>query len=129
MKKLLFALSILAFGMSACHDHDEDDSVKPVVAITAPTASGSYTSGSDVKITGKVTDENSLHELKIIVTQVSDGKELFKSEPSVHDLTSYDINETWKPNVSADTDVILTVTAEDHGSNKTEVTVNFTVKK
>jgi hypothetical protein len=114
--------------MSACHDHDEDDSDKPVVTISTPTANASYTSGSDVKISGKVTDA-SLHELKIIVTQVSDGKELFKSEPTVHDLTSYDINETWKPSVSADTDVKLTVTAEDHSSNKTEVTVNFTVKK
>jgi hypothetical protein len=129
MKKLLFALSLLAFGLSACHDHDDNDSVKPTLTITAPTNAASFTSGSEVKITGKLSDEKSLHELKIIVTQVSDGKELFKAEPTVHDLSNYDINETWKPNVSADTPVKLTVTAEDHGSNKTEVTVNFTVKK
>jgi hypothetical protein len=127
MKKLFFALSILAFGTIACHKHD-DDSEKPVITITSPSTNASVVSGTDVKITGKLTDE-SLHELLITVTQVSDGKELFKATPTVHDLTSYDINETWKPNVAADTDVKLTVVAEDHSANKNEVTVLFKVKK
>ena len=124
MKKILFIAFALSLGMMSC----KKDNLAPVLTITAPTESQSVKTGTDLKITGKLTDD-SLHELTVKITQTADGKELFSTSPTVHDFTTYDINETWKPTVTVDTDMTLTVTAIDHKDNTVTKTVKFKVTK
>ena len=130
MKKILFAIAILTFGLVACHKHSDTDTVAPIINITAPTAAASFKSGSEVKITAKATDETSMHEVTLIITQDSDNKELLNKIIDVHDLLTKDIAETWTPTgFTADTNVTLTMTVVDHNDNKNVKTVKFKVTK
>ncbi len=124
LKSLLFAAFCL-LTVVACHKHDDNDTTAPVLTIDEPLANESVS--GEVHIEGDVTDE-SLHEMEIKVTQDSDSAELFKATPEVHDLTAYHFHEHWTPTVSAETAVTLTITVEDHNSNKTVKTVKFAVK-
>jgi hypothetical protein len=81
-----------------------------------------------VEIHGKVTDK-SLHELEIKVTKDSDGSELFKATPSVHDKTEYSFDEHFTPSgLSGETSVTLTIIVEDHSDNVTNKSIKFKVK-
>lgn len=128
MKKLLFVLIILGVSLSACHKN-HDDTTSPTLIITAPTDNASVKIGTDVKITGTASDNLTMHEMSIKITQDTDNKELFSAAPTVHEKVTYDINETWKPNVTAETNVTLTVTVIDHSDNKTTKTIKFKVAK
>lgn len=124
---LLAAISISVAFFACKNDKDEDDTIAPVLTISSPTV-GVSISGA-VNITGTLTDE-SLHELLLTVTDDVTGDTLYvpATDPEVHDLTSYTINETWTPSVTAETAVTLTVLAEDHSSNETTKTIKFKVK-
>lgn len=125
---LLFALFISVVSFNACKDDDDDhaaDTTAPVLTIEDPTEGASIS--GEVHIHGDVTDE-SLHEMEIKVTQDSDGAELFKANPTVHDLTEYQFDEHFTPGVLAETPVTLTITVEDHSDNVTTKTVKFKVK-
>lgn len=123
---LLLALFISVLAFNACKDDDHDtDTTAPVLTIEEPTE-GESISG-EVHIEGKVTDA-SLHEMEIKVTLDSDGSELFKATPTVHDETEYSFDEHFTPTVAAETPVTLTITVEDHTDNVTTKTVKFKVK-
>ena len=123
---LFFALFISVLAFNACKDNnDEGDTIAPVLTIENPTEGASIS--GEVHIHGNVTDE-SLHEMEIKVTQDSDGSELFKANPTVHDETDFDFDEHFTPGVLAETPVTLTITVEDHNSNVTTKTVKFKVK-
>ena len=81
----------------------------------------------EVHVHGVVTDE-SLHEMEIKVTLDSDGSELLKVNPSVHDKTSYEFDAHFTPNVSVESAVTLNIIVWDHSDNSTTKTVKFTVK-
>ncbi len=121
---LLLLVSITAI---ACHKHEhEDDAEAPAILITSPAVNASI-SGA-VAIAGIITDD-SLHEMSITVTKDSDNTVLFTATPTVHNLTSYTIAETWTPaSIAAETAVSLTVEVEDHGGNFATQIVKFMVK-
>jgi hypothetical protein len=124
---LLFGSILLLSVCASCHHHDDNDTVAPTLSILSPTADASLT--GTVSIAGTTADEKSLHEISIVVTNDSDGAELFKAEPEVHNKANYSISEVWAPSgLGAETPVTLTVTVEDHGENKTVQTVKFKAK-
>lgn len=124
IKSILFAV-LCVLSVAACkHEHD-DDANAPVLTIDEPLADASVS--GEVHIEGDATDE-SLHEMEIRVNKDSDGSELFKVTPEVHDETAYHFHEHWTPTVSAETAVTLTITVEDHNSNKTVKSVKFKLK-
>jgi hypothetical protein len=128
MKSKFFLLAILSlFAVASCHDHgDENDKDAPVLTIEKPAENAVVT--GEVRIQGKVTDQ-SLHKLVIIVTKDSDGSQLFKATPTVHDETAYNYNESFTPSgLTVETAVTLTITVEDHSDNVTTKTVKFKVK-
>ncbi len=129
--KLIYSILLLSVFATACkkedddHDHDTTtDTTKPVITINSPSNMAMYNNGDTVKIRGTVTD-NSLHELLIRIVKDSDGSELFRSTPTVHDLTSYSINENWKSAVTDHTNASIIISAEDHGSNVGSDTVHI----
>lgn len=124
-KSLLFAVFCLLIVAACKHDHNEDDTTAPVLTIDEPLENESVT--AEVHIEGDVSD-GSLHEMEIKVTQDSDGAELFKATPTIHDKTEYHFHEHWIPTIAAEIAVTLTITVEDHSANKTTKTVKFTVK-
>ncbi len=127
IKSLLFAaLCLLTVAACKNHDHDDDaDTDAPVLTIGIP-AENATVSGT-VHIEFTVTDK-SLHEMEVKVTKDSDGSELYKVNPVVHDETEYEFHEHFNPNVAAETAVTLTVVVSDHNDHTTTKTVKFTVK-
>ena len=127
MKNLLYLT--IALLIISCHAHDEADVNAPKLTITAPTKGDFVKNNTDMKISGTITDE-SLHELSIKILTKSNNTVLFTSTPEVHDKTSYSINETWKPSLTADTtQVYLAVEVYDHNDNKSADTISFNVIK
>jgi len=127
IKSILFAAFCLLI-VAACdthHDHDENDTAAPILTLESPVENTSIS--GEVSIKGTVTDE-SLHEMEIKVTQDSDGVELHKATPMVHDKTEYTFHELWTPAVAAETAVTLSIVVEDHNGNKTTKTTKFSVK-
>jgi Bacterial Ig domain len=128
-KSLLYAAALMALAATACHkhEHDKDDTVNPVVKITAP-ESGAISSGP-VNITATITDENSLHEYTLVITDNTTNAELFRQKKSIHNETAHNLNVTWTPQgLTAETLVNLNITAIDHGDNTTSVGVAFKAK-
>jgi hypothetical protein len=124
---LFFALFINVLAFNACKDGgDDNEDVNAPVLTTEDPVEGESISG-EVHIHGKVTDE-SLHEMEIKVTQDSNGAELFKATPTVHDETEYHFDEHFTPTVATETPVTLTITVEDHSDHTTTKTVKFKVK-
>lgn len=129
--KFIYSLLLLSVFATACKKEEDDhnhntttDTSKPVINITAPSNTTMYNNGDTVKIRGTVTD-NSLHELLIRIIKDSDGSELFRATPTVHDLTSYSISENWKSSVSDHTNASIIISAEDHNSNVGSDTVHI----
>jgi len=121
-----FALLAALFIIPSCkHDHDDDDANAPVLTIENPIADASLS--GQIHIHGKVTDE-SLHAMEIKLTKDSDGTELLKVTPGVHDKMEYSFDEHVTPTVAVETPVTLTITVSDHSDNNTTKTVKFTVK-
>jgi type 1 fimbria pilin len=125
--KILFLAFFSLLAFASCHKHDDEgDAQAPALTIEDPTE-GESISG-EVHVHGKVTDA-SLHEMEIKVTKDSDGSEVFKATPTVHDKTEYDFDEHFTPSgLTAETPVTLTITVEDHNANVTTKTVKFKVK-
>ncbi|MCC6818416.1 MAG: hypothetical protein IT245_05970 [Bacteroidia bacterium] len=98
------------------HDHSTTDTSKPTITMSSPTNMKMYNNGDTVKIIGLVEDA-SLHELVVKIIKDSDGSVLFQATPTVHDLTSYSINQSWKSQVSDHTNATVVILAEDHSAN------------
>lgn len=125
LKSLLFGTFCL-LTVAACHKHEHnDDANAPIIMLENP-VEGASLSG-EIHIHGVVTDE-SLHEMEIKVTLDSDGSELLKVNPGVHDKTSYEFDAHFTPNVAVETAVTLNIIVWDHSDNSTTKTVKFTVK-
>jgi hypothetical protein len=129
----IFLIGLILFFIASCkktEDHDDDhnhssgDTDKPMVQISSPTDLKMYNNGDTVHITGKATDA-SLHEMVIKIVNSADGTEMFKSTPTVHDLTEYNFDVKWKSSVNDHTNAKVIVLAEDHSSNVGSDTVNI----
>lgn len=134
--KKIFNLALIAaaaclLAINACKkhddhddDHDPNDKTIPVLTIQSPTNMQMYNNGDTVWIKGTLTD-NSLHECYMVIKKNADSSILFEQSPTVHDLTSYDINAFWKSSVKDQTNATLTITAQDHNSNVVTKTVGI----
>jgi hypothetical protein len=126
MKKLFFYAGILlCVSNYGCHKHSDENSA-PVLTIITPSTNQVYKSGDNVVISGSVTD-NSLHELRIDITVTATGTSLYSNIISVHDLTSYTINDSWKSSVTTSTSATVKVEVEDHSGNVAEKKVAIVI--
>ncbi len=117
--KLLFAsmmlfLSIVLF--QSCHKHSDDtDTDPPVVTISSPTDNQAFQNGSIMNISGLVTD-HSMHAIIVTITDTGTNSVLYSKEIEAHDLTSYNLNETWTVAITANTTANVKISAEDHSN-------------
>ena len=109
---ILFYFGLVAIAVS-CNKHNGGDKVVPVLTIISPAANQVYAHNASVAITGSITDDG-LHELRINITNTATSALLYTKTISVHDLTSYSINESWVNNVAAITNATIKVEVEDH---------------
>jgi hypothetical protein len=125
--KIQIILIVACLTVVAC-DKMKKDKVSPEVTITSPTIGYSVADSTTISIGGSMSDEGELHEALVKITRDSDGVVLFSTAPTVGELTSYTLNESYvSPAVSVSTNVTLTVTAVDHTPNTTTKTVAFVI--
>jgi len=112
-----FALLLVAisFFVNAC---TKKDTTPPTLSLTSPADASTFHLNDSIRIIGTTTDE-SLHELEIKITNDSTAAIMYLDTPEVHDLTSYNINSTWKVNVAPTVNATLTVTVQDHSEHTT----------
>ncbi len=127
-KNILFFILINIF-LIACKK-DEEDISKPTISFIEPsqndTISLSTVDSIQLKLT--VTDNKSLHELSIKITN-NIGAVIFSSIPDVHDKTNYEFNKYFQTsNVLTPTPMNLTVIVSDHDENTESKTLNFVLK-
>jgi hypothetical protein len=124
MKKstLVFAAValLLAVFVSSCSKKGNE---APVVTITEPDNNATVALSDSLHIEGKMTDDESLHEAIIVVTN-STGGVVFQAVPTVHDLKTYTFHYHFQPIVVGS--YKLSVTAEDHDGKSSTAERDFT---
>ncbi len=114
IKTVLFGLAIvsaLAITISSCNSKKENGA--PVITIEEPEDGLTIPLTDSAHIEGVVTDDESLHELSIVVVK-STGDTVLEAYPNVHDLKTYSFHYHFHPSTVGN--YTLHVTAEDHDS-------------
>lgn len=129
-KQLFAAMLFAAFSLAACHkddhNHNDNDTEAPVLAIKKPTE-GQLVSGT-LHIELTVSDK-SLHELKVEVTRESDGMVVVSDKAHVHNKKEHTYNKEFSLSMlSGESRLSMKVQVEDHSNNKTERTIKFNAK-
>lgn len=104
-------IAILAFTISSCGSKKEN--AAPVITIEEPEDGVTIPLTDSAHIEGVVTDDESLHELSIVVVK-STGDTVLEAYPNVHDLKTYSFHYHFHPSTVGN--YTLHVTAEDHDS-------------
>lgn len=113
-------LTAFAFAVSSCGHKNE----APVINLEEPDATSNLVLGDSIHIEGTVTDDESLHEMSITITNPSGGT-VFQSFPTVHNLKTYDFHYHFTP-LAAEV-LTLTIIAEDHEGESATKTATITV--
>jgi hypothetical protein len=108
------------------HVLDFSDTTLPVIEITTPVADQEIKSGTNISITGKITD-NSLYQGSINIKDEGTGNKVKEQEYEIHGLSSYNYSLNWTPSVTKVTSYIITVAFEDHGFNISSKSVKVKV--
>ncbi|HLP50411.1 MAG TPA: DUF4625 domain-containing protein [Chitinophagales bacterium] len=114
-------IAALAFTISGC---SKKENMAPVIDIEEPTNNRMISLGDSIHIEGVVTDDESLHEMSVIVTNTANVKVL-EEYPTVHELSTYSFHYHFHPMATGT--YTLTVTAEDHDGKAGTATRTFMV--
>ncbi len=105
------------------HDDNKTDTQSPSIDINTPTNAQIFSITDTIKINGLITENESLHEANIKITDLSSNATVYANFPLVHDLTSYTFSQMFFPNVTTHTSYNVLVEATDHAGNKTSKSV------
>jgi len=103
------------------------DSIAPAVEIYTPAADQVFTSGSNISITGKITDETGLYRGSVRVTNDANGELIREQLYEIHGFLSYNYTVNYIAQVAALSNYTITVSFEDHGLNTTSRSVKVKV--
>ena len=111
MKPLLGFLLFLA--LTAC-SKSGGDTQKPVIVLNTPAANQQFTAGQTVNISGTVTDNDEIHMVHVIVTDLTHDVEVAHLMEHA-DAASYNFQQTFT--AAAATTYKIHVEADDHVGN------------
>ncbi|HLP21203.1 MAG TPA: Ig-like domain-containing protein [Chitinophagales bacterium] len=115
-------ISAIAVTIGSCSKKTENQ--PPVVNLEEPAANETFALSDSVHIEGTVTDDESLHEMSVVVTNAT-GNKVFEQYPTVHELTTYSFHYHFHPGTAGTYN--LEVTAEDHDGERATATRAFVV--
>ncbi|MFM6952798.1 MAG: hypothetical protein ACKOXR_06670 [Bacteroidota bacterium] len=119
--------TILPCLLFACNEI-EHDTQAPTVNIANPQEGMFVKSGDTITLLGEVSDEE-LHELHLEILKQNDTLVYFQSQPVVHELQSYSINERWiVPTLKDTTAVVFSAEAHDHHEHATKKEIKFFIR-
>lgn len=109
------------------HINNNNDSIAPVVEIYTPTTGQVITTGNNINVTGKVTDDGGLYRGSIRITNDANGGLIKEQLYEIHGFQSYNFTVAHPLSVMAPFDYTVTVAFEDHGGNSASKSVKFKV--
>ncbi len=104
-----------------------DDTTKPVLDIYTPTINQVFTSGNNINVTGRITDDLGLYRGSIRITDDANGNVLKEQLYEIHFVTSYNFSINYTATVSVPSNYTVTVFFEDHGYNNATKSVKIKV--
>ncbi|MBL0269184.1 MAG: hypothetical protein IPP99_11110 [Chitinophagaceae bacterium] len=104
-------------GSGNPHVENPTDTTPPVITISTPTESQTYTSGSTIHMTGRISDDLGLYRGTIKLVNDANGLVLKEQAYEIHGLLAYNFSLSHTAVVSAAADYTVTVSFEDHGLN------------
>lgn len=138
-KNTYWSLSLIAilFFFAACsrgaasveepiHIVLTNDSTFPVIQILTPSNNQVFTSGANINVTGKVTD-NSIYQGSIRIINNANNSLLKVQLYEIHGLQLYNFNIAYTASVAAQSNYSVIVTFEDHGGHTSADTVKIKV--
>jgi hypothetical protein len=108
------------------HQFLNDDTTDPVIQITTPADNQVFTSGANINVTGKVTD-NSLYQGSIKIINNANNAVLKEQLYEIHGLQLYNFNLAYAATVAAQSNYSVIVTFDDHGGHTSADTVKVKV--
>ena len=120
MKQIFLALVLV--GFIACSKSGGDNE-KPVVTLITPTNNQQFTAGQVVNITGTVSDNDEIHEVHVIVTNITNNVEVLHFHDHI-DAKTYNVNQQFT--AAAGITYKIHLEADDHTGNTgiVEIQVN-----
>lgn len=124
MRMILCTLLVLL--MAACSNKDgrEDDDILPTVILVSPTNGQQFTAGATVPITGTITDNNSLAEVHVHISNAANNQLLI----DIHrypGAATYALNESFQ--AQAGINYQVRIIAVDKSGNQALQTVQILV--
>jgi len=113
---IVLLFSLLLFSCSK----NNGDTQKPVVILNTPTGDQQFNAGDIVHITGSVTDNDEIHMVHVIVTDLTHDTEVHHLMYHA-DEKSYNFDETFT--IQAATTYKIHVEADDHVGNTTIIEI------
>lgn len=120
----IFILTLF-FIINGCKK-DEHSHAEPSFTFLSPIQGVRLNESDTLWLRVNISSEDDLHDFILEVTKVSDGASVFKYNGHSHN-TSVTTNLYFKPNVTADTEMKLSVKTLDHNGKATERSITFTV--
>jgi phosphate-selective porin len=100
-----------------------NDVTAPEISIFTPTANQSFSNGSVINITGRITDDFGLYQGTIRVVNDATGFVLLNQPYEIHGLLLYNFSLNYTVAASSVSDYTITVSFQDHGLNTTTKSV------
>jgi phosphate-selective porin len=113
-------------GGGGVHIFTPNDTTAPQLDIYTPAALQSFSNGTSINITGKVTDDYGLYRGSIRITDGA-GALVKEQQYEIHGLKSYNFTLNHTVFCLAATDYTVAVSFEDHGTNMITKTVKVKV--
>ena len=104
-----------------------NDTVAPVLEVHTPAVNQVYTSGANILVTGKITDESGLYRGSVRITNDANGELIKQQLYEIHGILLYQFSVSHTASVSSATDYTVTVSFEDHGLNTVSSSVKIKV--
>lgn len=118
-------VATISLFLNSCKD-EHDDHAKPTIAIQSPAQGVQLNESDTLWIRVNISSEDDIHDYSIEVTKVLDGSSVYKYNGHSHN-TSVNTNLYFMPDVTANTEMKLTVKTLDHNGDTYEQSVTFTV--
>jgi hypothetical protein len=118
----IVSLALVALALVACK---KEDGEPPVISISQPLATASFSVGDTLSISGTVTDDEGLHEVFVNLVNTSNGDSvLWSMGGHTHD-NPYTFQGSYVLNVAPNTGIELRVEAIDETDLQTESHLHF----
>ncbi len=135
---LLVTMSVLVYSCSRGgspvddgngnpHVENPSDTTPPVITISTPTESQTFTSGNTIQMTGRISDDLGLYKGTVKLVNDANGLVLKEQAYEIHGLLAYNFSLAHTAVVSAASNYTVTVSFEDHGLNTVTRSVKIKV--